>query len=51
MARFVWHDRRYFAHNRCGELFLTNYISSDFGDVEVESPTLRVEMNYVQGQR
>lgn len=28
--------------------FLTNYISSDFGDVGVESPTLRVGMNYVQ---
>lgn len=30
--------------------FLTNYISSDFGDVEVESPTLRVGMNYVQAK-
>jgi hypothetical protein len=27
--------------------FLTNYISSDFGDVEAISPTLRVGMNYV----
>lgn len=30
--------------------FLTNYISSDFGDVSVESPTLRVGMNYVQAK-
>lgn len=30
--------------------FLTNYISSDFGDVEVESPTLRIGMNYVQAK-
>ena len=30
--------------------FLTNYISSDFGDVDVESPTLRVGMNYVQAK-
>lgn len=30
--------------------FLTNYISSDFGDVGVESPTLRVGMNYVQAK-
>ncbi len=30
--------------------FLTNYISSDFGDVNVEGPTLRVGMNYVQAK-
>lgn len=30
--------------------FLTNFISSDFGDVSVESPTLRVGMNYVQAK-
>lgn len=30
--------------------FLTNYISSDFGDVSVESPTLRVGMNYVKAK-
>ncbi|MCD8221070.1 MAG: ATP-binding protein [Clostridiales bacterium] len=30
--------------------FLTNYISSDFGNVDVESPTLRVGMNYVQAK-
>jgi len=28
--------------------FLTSYISSDFGDVTVKSPTLRVGMNYVE---
>jgi len=27
--------------------FLTNYISSDFGDVEVNAPTNRVGMNYI----
>lgn len=30
--------------------FLTNYISSDFGDVEVMSPTFRVGMNYVDAK-
>ena len=30
--------------------FLTSYISSDFGDVTVEGPTLRVGMNYVQAK-
>ncbi|HIV63087.1 MAG TPA: ATP-binding protein [Candidatus Butyricicoccus avistercoris] len=30
--------------------FLTNYISSDFGDVGIESPTLRVGMNYVKAK-
>lgn len=30
--------------------FLTNYISSDFGDVEVVSPTMRVGMNYVDAK-
>lgn len=30
--------------------FLTSYISSDFGDVEVEEPTLRVGMNYVKAK-
>lgn len=28
--------------------FLTSFISSDFGNVEIESPTLRVGMNYVE---
>lgn len=30
--------------------FLTNYISSDFGDVNTISPTLRVGMNYVDAK-
>ena len=30
--------------------FLTNYISSDFGDVNVSSPTIRVGMNYVKAK-
>lgn len=30
--------------------FLTSYISSDFGDVELDSPTLRVGMNYVKAK-
>jgi hypothetical protein len=30
--------------------FLTNYISSDFGDVNAVSPTLRVGMNYVDAK-
>ncbi|MDR2834494.1 MAG: hypothetical protein LBV67_12345 [Streptococcaceae bacterium] len=30
--------------------FLTNYISSDFGDVEVTPPTFRVAMNYVDAK-
>lgn len=28
--------------------FLTNYISNDFGDTEIEPPTLRIGMNYVE---
>lgn len=38
------------AHITDATSFLTNYISSDFGDVEVESPTLRIGMNYVQAK-
>jgi hypothetical protein len=30
--------------------FLTNYISSDFGDAEVNPPTFRVGMNYVDAK-
>jgi DNA helicase HerA-like ATPase len=30
--------------------FLTNYIASDFGDVEVTPPTFRVGMNYVDAK-
>lgn len=30
--------------------FITNYISSDFGDVHLDSPTLRIGMNYVKAK-
>lgn len=30
--------------------FLTSFISSDFGDVELDEPTLRVGMNYVRAK-
>ena len=30
--------------------FLTNYISSDFGNVETEENTLRIGMNYVKAK-
>ena len=30
--------------------FLTSFISSDFGDVDIEEPTLRVGMNYVRAK-
>ena len=30
--------------------FLTNFISSDFGDVSIEAPTLRIGMNYVSAK-
>lgn len=30
--------------------FLTNFISSDFGNVEAESPTLRLGMNFVSAK-
>ncbi len=35
------------AHITDAASFLTNFISSDFGDVDVEANTLRVGMNYV----
>lgn len=35
------------SHITDAQSFLTNYISSDFGDVNVDEPTLRVGMNYV----
>lgn len=38
------------AHITDASSFLTNFISSDFGDVEVEEPTLRVGMNYVKAK-
>ncbi len=34
------------SHITDAQSFLTNYISSDFGDVTIEEPTLRVGMNY-----
>ena len=35
-------------HITDAQSFLTSFISSDFGNVEVEAPTLRVGMNYVE---
>ncbi len=36
------------SHITDAQSFLTNYISNDFGDVELEEPTLRIGMNYVE---
>lgn len=36
------------SHITDAQSFLTSFISSDFGNVEVEAPTLRVGMNYVE---
>ncbi len=36
------------SHITDAQSFLTNYISSDFGDVTIDEPTLRVGMNYVE---
>lgn len=38
------------AHITDASSFLTNFISNDFGNVEVEEPTLRVGMNYVKAK-
>lgn len=38
------------SHITDAQSFLTNFISSDFGDVTVEEPTLRVGMNYVEAK-
>lgn len=38
------------SHITDAQSFLTNYISSDFGDVNIEEPTLRVGMNYVEAK-
>ena len=35
---------------RMRKVFLTNFISSDFGDVEIDEPTLRVGMNYAEAK-
>lgn len=36
------------SHITDAQSFLTSFISSDFGDVSVDEPTLRVGMNYVE---
>ena len=36
------------SHITDSQSFLTGFISSDFGNVEIEAPTLRVGMNYVE---
>ncbi|NDO20376.1 ATP-binding protein [Lachnospiraceae bacterium MD329] len=36
------------SHITDAQSFLTNFISSDFGDVNIEEPTLRIGMNYVE---
>jgi len=36
------------SHITDAQSFLTSYISSDFGDVQVDHPTLRIGMNYVK---
>ena len=38
------------AHITDAASFLTNYISSDFGDVAAEGNTLRIGMNYVKAK-
>lgn len=38
------------SHITDAQSFLTNYISSDFGDVEIDEPTLRVGMNYAEAK-
>lgn len=39
-----------FAHITDAASFLTNFISSDFGDVDAEENTLRIGMNYVKAK-
>ena len=36
------------SHITDAQSFLTSFISSDFGNAEIEAPTLRVGMNYVE---
>lgn len=38
------------SHITDAESFLTNFISSDFGDVNIDEPTLRVGMNYAKAK-
>lgn len=38
------------SHITDAQSFLTNFISSDFGDVDLDEPTLRVGMNYAKAK-
>lgn len=38
------------SHITDAQSFLTNYISSDFGDAEIDAPTLRIGMNYIDAK-
>lgn len=38
------------SHITDAQSFLTNFISSDFGNVDIEEPTLRVGMNYAKAK-
>ncbi|ODA42703.1 ATP-binding protein [Desulfosporosinus sp. BG] len=38
------------SHITDAQSFLTNFISSDFGDVELDEPTFRVGMNYAEAK-
>lgn len=38
------------SHITDAQSFLTNYISSDFGDANIDAPTLRIGMNYVDAK-
>lgn len=38
------------SHITDAQSFLTSFISSDFGDVNVEAPTFRIEMNFVEAE-
>jgi DNA helicase HerA-like ATPase len=38
------------SHITDAQSFLTNFISSDFGDVNIEEPTFRVGMNYAEAK-
>lgn len=38
------------SHITDAQSFLTNFISSDFGDVEIDEPTIRVGMNYAKAK-
>jgi len=38
------------SHITDAQSFLTNFISSDFGDVDLDGPTIRVGMNYVKAK-